>query len=403
MTLTRKGRLAIVTQAAWGTAESSFASTDYLECNGPITPPLAREAIKADTYKPGLGSSSEVLPGSKTPTDFPISGDLHGWSSATPSADPTAHPDALVLSRALGGIAAGDGYTTALAAGASTTAFKYTNGSGDTAWAGYAQNVPISGGRAIGWLGTIDNSGDPDSATLAAAITAAHSSSGTMYGSRVCYNAPTTYAPTAPLTMQWLGTEAEDQIRYFDAAVRSYTLTLQNKLAPAFSAVIAAIDWTPVGSGGAPSDYAYTYPKIPVWTGANGARAYLAGTARCYHKVVITITNTLEAGDCHSSTQGVSQWYYGDRDITIETHRLLTNTGLVTGAPGDQPGLLQIDLATTPGRSASVLAYVQIEEQPTLVAVGNLIHERVLYRVIPFTADGSSTAPADTNFRVAFM
>lgn len=402
MTLSRKGRLALVTQAAWGTAESTFSASDILECNAPFVPPLKREALRADTYRPGIGHAPITLPGAKIPTDIPIAGELHGPWTSDPSADPSSFPDLLLLSRALGGLAAGAGYTTALAAGSSTAAAKYTDAAGSATWNGYAQNMPISGGRAIGWLAAVDTSTDPDTGTYAAAITAAHSASGTMYGSAVAYLDELANDLDA-LTMQWLGTEAEDQIRYFDVGVRNYTLTLETKKAPMFAATLAAMDWTQVGSGGSPSDYAYSYPKIPVWTGANGARSYLAGTARCYQRVVITINNTLDEAPCQSSTQGASQWYVADREITIECIRLVTNTGLITAEAGDTPGLLQLDLATTPGRSCSILANVQVRERAEPVAIGNLVGERVLYDVVPYTGDTGSGGPIDRALKIAFM
>lgn len=401
-TLTRKGRLALKTQGAWGTAETSFSATDYMDVNAPFVPPMKRESQRADVFRPGLGHAPITLPGSKVPTDIQVSGDLHGWSTSTPSGNPSAFPDALLLGRALGGESTPTGYTTQLASGASTSAFKYTDGQGSTGWNGFAQNVPISGGRAIGWLAAVDTTTNPDTGTLEAAITAAHSSSGVMYGSHVVYNHDTDNDPT-PLTLQWLGTAAADQLLYFDVAVRSYTLTLESKKAPMFAATLAALDWTQSGSGGAPADYAYGYPKVPVWTGTNGARAYLNGTARCYQRVVITIENTLDEGPCHSSTQGVSQWYVSERAITIETIRLITDTSAITAVAGDTPGLLQIDLATTPGRSVSVMANVQVREQPEPIAIGNLVGERVLYDVIPYSGDTGSNGPANRALKIAFM
>ena len=403
-TLSRKGRLAVVSQVSWGTAESSFAATDFLECNAPWIPPLARESLTSEAYKPGLGNETPRTPGSKAPVDVQIAGDLHGWSTATPTGSPTSLPDAILLGRALGGITTGNGYTTALAAGGTMSIFKYTEGAASVGWEGYAQNVPIATGRAIGWLANVDTTVNPDQATLAAAITAPHSSSGTMYGSIVAYSSRLAYDQT-PLTFQWLGSSAADQIRYFDAGVRSYTLTLENKKVPTFSATLAALDWTAVGSGGAPTDYAYNFPKIPAWTGTNGARAYLAGVARCYQRVVIIITQDLVEAPCHSSNQGVSQWYVGERKITIETFRVITDSSATTAlAPGDTPGVLQIDLATTPGRSASIFAgATQILEQPTIVDIGGILGERVLYGVNLYAADDSSTAPANTDFRIGFM
>lgn len=403
-TISKLGTLALKTQSAWGTAESSFASTDLLECAAPFIPPLAREPLRTDTFRAGFTEPTTV-PGSKAPTEITLPAfPLHGWSAATPSGSPTSFPDLVLLGRALGSVVSGSAYTTALTSGAGVGVFNYTNGSGVAGWEGYAQLVPISGGRAIGWIADIDVSGDPDTGTLIESIAAAHSSTGTAYGSIGAYLS-SVYDLSA-LTLQWLGSTSTDQIRYFDCGVSRVRIVAERKRQPMMEATLRALDWTAVGSGGAPTPAAYGYPQMPAFIGTNGVRAYLDGTAlTTVHSVVIEITQDLVEVPGGSSSQGVSQWVASNRRVTVELKIAPTSTAATTGAPGDAVGgALQVDFNTTPGRSASMLlARPVLLEQPTLEDVGGVMVERRLYGALDYTGDDGSTAPADTPFRFFFL
>lgn len=398
------GRLAVKTQAAWGTTETSFATTDYLECRAPFIPPLGREAVRTDTYRPDFTEPSTIA-GSKTPTEITVGGPLHGWSSATPAGGtttPTSFPDLLLMSRALGGITTGSAYTTALAGSSTTSVANITDGSASTAWEGYAQDIPVAGGRAIAWIGTVATGVSPDTLTYAAAIALAQSATGVNYGSILAYLNATT--DLTPLTFQWLGQGAADQIRYFDGAVANFSIVLEAKKQPQWEATLRALDWTPVGSGGAPAAYAYGFPQMPAWTGTNGVRSYLAGTARAYAKVTVSITQDLVEVGAGSGNQGVAQWTGRNRRVTIECIRAVTDTSAVSGAPGDAAGVLQIDLGTTPGRAGSILVPAAlILEQPTIVDMGGIYAERVLYGCALYASDGTNGTASNTAFRYAAM
>jgi hypothetical protein len=115
ISLSNKGRVAIKQQASWGTAQTSFASTDYLEIEAPFVPTLARETIRLNTFRPGF-TEAEIIAGSKAPTELTFRFPMHGWSSsASPTTNPTIFPDALLVKTVLGSASA-NAYTTALAA-----------------------------------------------------------------------------------------------------------------------------------------------------------------------------------------------------------------------------------------------------------------------------------------------
>lgn len=392
--LTTKGLLAIKRQAAWGTPETSFATTDYLEVTGPIIPPMPRETLEIDSYRPGF-TEPERLEGSKAGGSFPFSMPLHGWSASAPGANPSIFPDALLFEAALGGGGA-DGYSTTVTGG---TAAIPTDSSIPTAHAGYAALYPISGGYSWGWnsIVTLNTSSD-----LLADLTAAPVS-GTALGAYVAWLAQ---AASLPLTLDWLGTVASAHVRYSDALPSKLTATFQSKQAPTIDAELMFIRWDNIGSGGAPADYAYTYPRVPAFVGENGVRVQFAGSAEfCPQKVVIEITQTLEQNECGSAEGGTDQLVLINRQVrvTVTTNPTDYSATPVTDTVSTVKGALQIDASTLPGRAFSfVLPAPKVISQPALVANGSLLGVTSVYGPGIYSGDTGTTAPADTAARAAF-
>lgn len=394
--LTTKGLLAIKEQAGgWGAPETSFSASDYLEVNGPIIPPMPRETLSVDTYQPGF-TEPESLAGSKAGGTFPFSMPLHGVLATAPVANPTIHPDALLFKAALGG-GGSDGYSTTVTGG---TAAIPTDSSIPLAHAGYASLYPISGGYSIGWnsVVTLNTSSDLLVDLSASPV------SGAALGSYVAWL--TTVAST-PLTIDWLGTVATAHVRYSDALPSKLTAKFKAKQAPTLDAELMFITWANVGSGGAPADYAYSYPRIPAFVGANGVRALFAGgSAICPTEVTIEITQTLEQSECGSATEGVDQLVLVKRQVLVT---IITNPTDYSATPWTDTvetlkNALQIDACTTPGRAFSfVLPAPKVMQTPTPVAVGNLLGVSSQYGAKIYSGDTGSTAPADTGARAAFL
>jgi len=402
ISLINKGRLALKEQAAWGTAETSFASTDYLEAEGPITPPMTRETLGVETYRPGFTAPPRQA-GSKAGTVFPFKMPLHGWSASTPSTDPSVFPDALLLKAILGGGGA-DGYTTAIAAGSSTSLVNVTNGSADAAWAGFAQLYTTASGYAAGWIKTVDTAASPDTLTPLVTTLAAAPTAGTAYGSYVAWLAT---AASMPLTVDWLGTASTAHVRYFDALPTEIVLTFKAKQQPTIEGSLYCINWTNVGSGGAPAEYAYGYPQMPACIGANGFSVKLSGGSElCPTQVVIRLTQTVEPSDCGSADQGVDSLVISNRQVVVE---VTVNPSDLSTTPwtytaGTQPNAFQLVANTIPGRGFSFcLPAPQVMDQPTPTGNGNLLG--LTYRLEPllYSGDTGSTAPADTAARAGFF
>lgn len=400
---TTKGRLAIKEQGSgWGTSETSFSATDYLEVQGPIVPPMPRETLSVDVYRPG-NTAAPRLPGSKAGGTISFTIPLHGWSSSTPSGDPTIHPDATILKAALGG-GATDAYTTAIAAGSTTSLINVTNGSADTAWAGFAQLGVGATTNSIWWAKLVDTAASPDTVTPLVTTLAEEPAAGTAYGSYVLWLST---AASTPLTIDWCGDDSTAHVRYFDALPSKVTITLTAKQTPTMEVEFTFLNWTNVGSGGAPSDYAYSYPRIPAFIGANGARAlFSGGSSICPRTVTIEIMQPLEEVPCASSSQGASSLRHTDRAVKVTIVRTPSDWSAapVTDAAGSTPNALQVDACNTPGRALSVcMPAPQLMEQPSPTGNGNLLGLTTVYEPLVYSGDTGSTAPADTAFRIAFL
>lgn len=395
VTKTTKGRLAIKEQASsWGTAETSFSATDYLEVQGPIVPPMPRETLSVDTYRPGNTAPPRV-PGSKAGGTISFTIPLHGVSSTVPGANPTIHPDATIIKAALGGGGA-DGYSTTVTGGTAATP---TDSSIPTAHAGYCSLYPLAAGYSAGWNSVVTAT---TASTLLVELSAAPVA-GTALGSYVLWLSNT---DSVPLTIDWLGSDATAHIRYIDCLPSKITITFAAKQQPSMEVEFTFLSWTSVGSGGAPADYAYQYPRIPAFIGANGARAVMDTIEMCPKTVVIEITQTLEQVECGSATEGADSLAWTDRMMRVSITTTPNDLSVTpwTHAAGDTTDPLQIDGCTQPGRGVSVLvAAPQVAEQPTPVGNGNLLGLTTIYECTVWAGDTGTTAPADTPARIAFF
>ncbi|MCP4028227.1 MAG: hypothetical protein GY736_18235, partial [Sphingomonas sp.] len=186
--------------------------------------------------------------------------------------------------------------------------------------------------------------------------------------------------------------------------VTSAKLTLSPKGQPTLECTCKFADWTNAGSGGAPGDYALTdLPQMPAAIGDNGARYLLGGTAVNAASFEIEITNDVAEAPGHASAQGVAQYVTTNR--TVRTTVTVPAASIATiNAPGTSAGVVQLDLNTTPGRALSVLMpLAQREALETLGDAGGLVALTGVFGPSNYTGDDTSTVPANTDFRIAFL
>jgi hypothetical protein len=397
ISLSKKGRMAVKEQGSgWGTAETSFSSTDYIEVEAPFIPPLVREDLSVDVLRPDNTAPTRIA-GSKALTTFTLRMPLHGGNASTPSGDPTIHPDATILKALLGG-GGSDGYNTCTGGTAAIPTF----GTLPAATVGYGALYTLASGYSWGWHSLVTANTSSDLLVdLSAAPSAAQ-----VYGSYTVWLATTL---ATPLSISWLGSDANAAITFYDCLPTKGTITLSPKKLPMLEVDFVALNWSNLGTGGAPSDYAYSYPMIPAFLGANGARVLFAGgSATCTQDVVIEINQPLTEAACASGNQGVNSLVHTDRNVTVTMTRNVSDMSATpwTDTAGTTAAALQIDACTTPGRGLSaVLCAPQVKSQPTPIDNGGLIAITTVYEPLFYSADtngGVVAAPGDTAFRIAF-
>ena len=412
-TPTTLGRFAVKEQASgWGTAETSFANANFLEAQIAIPTP-AQGSVQAEVMRASWFATTRLANG-KGPTELSLTMPLHGFSTDAPTTYPSENPDGLLLRSALGG-STQFGYATDVAGGDATS---LEVGSGESAICGLAVMAPmaVSGDYSIGWV----KQKESDTYTMQRkwALTAAGAeqtpdSSGTVYGSNAIYLTAT--QPT-PFTLEWLGSSANINYRFFDCVVTSATITLNAREQPTLAVTIKAANWENTVSGGAPSAAALTNrPQMPVVMSDNGARVVDATGEQKAGTSTINITTDVADEINFDAPQGIAKFVVTKRTVDMQMTAPTAATG-ETGsidnpasllAPGASAGALQLDAGTTPGRAFSalipngVVKEIQaLGDANALVSVTTTV-ECAIYA--GDTTDGSTGDVMNTPFRLAFL
>lgn len=388
------GRIAIKIQGSgWGTPETSFASTNYIEAEVGV-PVYTREALRIDPLRSGF-EEAEVLAGGRGPVELPIRFPLHGWSTATPSANPTEHPDALLIKMALGA-AVQTGYTAAnMTSGGSTTAVKVTTG--NTSWEGSGLLVPVTTAPAYELLtiADVDLTPTPDLITPLVALQRTPATSGAHYGSNTIY---LTNDTPSPITMDWIGVDAGAHIRLSDGLVKSLRVVGGARKNPMVEATLRFTGTTTFpGSGGSLAAYSYGFPLIPALVSANGAGVYFNGAWDVAAEVAFGVDVTIADVEGWGSAEGIVQQMVTDRKVSASLTQ--ASDGTMTAdllAPGTAITKLQALYAClTPGRAAGfVFPSPVLIEQASMSDRNGLL--AVTYSMAPqvYAGDGGAGSGA---------
>ena len=393
----RIGRIAVKAQSAWGTAESvPIADTGTVECELTMAT-VEQEALVQESLK-GNFHADTVVGGAKRAT-LSLSMVLHGWSSSTPSGDPTisVNPEMLLLKSALGGLVT-TGYTTNCTGG---TASVPTNSSTVSGWVGNAQLYDIgSSNYGVGWVKNSTGTNVTMIRDLAGTPQA-----GTAYGSATAY---LTKAPVSPLTIFYQGPDVTGAsgdgatLRLSDCVVTSATITMNPKEQVKLTCEVSAGAWDITGSGfTAQFDYGYT--QLNPLLGVNGARMVSAAGEMPVFTAEITIENTVAEVNTLGASQGLAEF--------VATNRVVTGSLLVPAdnsfslrSPGTSLGTVQIDLASSPGQSFSVLMpAVTVSEMETISDNDGIIAISNNVVLSKYTADAASDEAGNKPFRLAWL
>lgn len=347
------GRVLVKSQGAWGTAETSFSSTDLISADV-FLPTLVQEALVSESFR-GSWHAHQVHAGSKEGAEFTIAHVVQGCSATAPSAAPTAHPDTILLRSLLGSANTPGGYLTLAATGQTPTAIAVDTLTSDLA--GSAVLVPCSAaatGRTIAWLKTITTAGSPDTATPWFTLPSSATAEGQMYGS---YTVHLSTAQPTPFTAQ---VELQDsngyaQVRFVDCVCTGATLDVVAGQLQRIAYTCKAGSWTLV-NGSDVTVYSNTYPELPPAMGANGA-GFPSAPTKPLPAIQVQITSTVQPARSFGGTGGFAKWIVTERDVTMTVTEIIEGTGYASiDAPGTLvSGGLQVDLCTQPGRAVSLL------------------------------------------------
>lgn len=345
------GRIAVKAQASgFGTPETSFAAANYFEAEVGI-PVMAREALRIDPLRSGF-EESEVLAGGYGPIELAFRFPLHGWSTATPSTDPTEHPDALLMRLALG-LAVQTGYVAAnIASGGTTSSVKFTVGNPN--WEGSGMLIPVSGtpGYELIAMSDIDTTPTPDAGAPLVTMQRTPLSSGAHFGSNTIYLSTNT---PNPVTLDWIGVDAGHHVRYSDGLVKSLRVVGASRKNPMVECTMR-FTGTPTfpGAGGSLSPYAYGFPLIPAAVQGNGAAMYFNGAWTGIAEATFGVECTLVDVEGWASPEGIAQQVVTDRKVSasviVPSTATFTNELLAPGAAISK--LMVIYACANPGRSS---------------------------------------------------
>ena len=404
---TNIGRVRLGKQTAWNDSSITFAARHLTEAEVFI-PELATEMMQTESMR-GDYSAYRSVSGSKANVSVSLKMPLHGWSSTTPSADPTAseqHVDSILLEYALGATAYSSGFTSKTIAASPGTTSSTNFGTGDAPPEGYCFGVPISATPtfAIGW--GQDQSTDA-MAWIQNLASAAHASSSDVLGSMI--NHMSTASPSTGLVMNYEGQDANTDITLSNGMVTRLKIMMAPNQQPTIEADLVFGAWA-LGTDGAPGLYEFTLPQMPVAVGNNGARMILNNVAVSdVFNVEFEVGIEYEPILGHSAAEGISQYLVTNRDATMTVTAPTTNANTdMSTLGGSSVGPLQVDLNTTAGRMFSILMSDTIlENTRTLGDHNGVVGTTSVYKAGYYDNDGSDTAvgtpPADTLVRAAFL
>lgn len=415
---TTLGRFAVKEQASgWGTPETSFVNANFVEAQVTVPSP-SQTSIQADVMRASWFATDRVA-GGKGPTEISLTMPLHGFSTSSPTGEPSEHPDALLLRSVLGANNA-DGYTASNLAGGTATTITVT--SGDATEVGQALLVPMASTSpteySVGWVK--DKTSNTYTVQRKFALTDAGveqtpDTNGAMYGSNVVYLSNT--QPT-PFTLEWLGSTANVAFRFSDCVVTSATITMSAREQPTLAVTIRAANWTNFGdtNPSAPSAAALTdRPQLPVVLSDNGARVVDVNGEQFAGSATINLSAEVSDEITYNAPQGIGRFVVTKRmvDVQFVTPAAASSASSLDNpaslqAPGTAVGAMQLETSTTPGRAFSALIPSGVvRDLQTLGDTNSLVSVTTTLECAIYSGDatdsGSMSPAADTPFRLAFM
>jgi hypothetical protein len=258
---------------------------------------------------------------------------------------------------------------------------------------GDALLIPLAaGGNSWGWVTGVNAATTPHEITVTT-LAGAPDTTGAIFGARVAYL--TTAPSPSALGLQWLGPDAAAAARLVGLSASRYMIDLSPGQEVRFEADTLSLYGLADNTGGPPLPQTPIFPQIPDAIGANGGRLLLGGSVYCVQRAVLTVEAQQVASRCHSATSGRSAHLRAGPTMTLEVDILVDDDHADQPDPGYKPGLLQLDVSTTPGRAVSLIMRVPVlQEMGEPVDLDGIHGRRLVYQSGPVVSAGTSYARA---------
>jgi hypothetical protein len=402
---TNIGKVYVKAQAGgWGVAETSFADSDLISA-GASLPKFMVEALESPQFRGGW-HNFQIQPGSREGAEFPIDHICQGWSMATPAANPTESPDALMLRSVLGAGAA-IGYTSGALepSGQTTSLVKLVDTTLSPAWPGMALLLPLAGGgRELAWVKTIDSAATPDELVPWFTMAAAADGSGTpvTFGGYTCWD--TIGTPADPFTLQVLLGANNTGWRGRDSVCTRALITLEAGKQPKVAYTTLSGYWSPDGTWTV-APYVLTRPELPGLMGANGSRARVPGVQTIFPKIEIEFTADYQPARGLGQTDAFGEFICVGRSQQVTVTEVLGSYASSLRFPGTETATgLQVDLCNIPGRAWSVfmpLPQVTVTDEDE---DGNgFVVRKSVYKARHATVETAGTNASRSHTRVSLL
>lgn len=410
---TKLGRMRIIdegtTYSALTTAEASFASSGVvIECGIPAIA-LATEIFEREVVTGGFYELPRIE-GSKHGGTLTFTADLVGWSTTTPSGNPTEHGLAKLLKAALGAsVQSGYGEDAALNTGSSTSVTAADDGAfAASNWkigSAIAVDTVSSGGTQVQWISDITDGTPIDLAISPYSDNVANDA--TIFGSNTIYLDHADATQPRVFSVEYQMATAENRYVFGGCCVQSANISADPKglLQCEFTLLFNSV--TELAAAADLDDYAVTANVVPVAIGSNKARFRMGSTSPAdvaVESFSIAIENELRPRKDHNATSGVGGMSLRNRMVTVSFNRLLEDSLTLKTGLTASPEPIQFDCGDTPGAmfSAYLPSPLDVSVESPSDSDGAWA-QAYSYKVGRYAGDAASTNAGNSGFRIAFI
>lgn len=406
------GALFLQPESTFGTDPGTWVpATHYVEVKK-VTDNRDETYYPNDVVRQGLQQHTSGVIGVKSDSTLDIEMYLHGYSSAAVTSDPVLatdrHPDAMIVSAALGGCIAGGYDETGITALGTD---KNTLVCASTASFVVGQAILVDG--QVGWIKTIT---DAVTMELEHDLLETPDAEDVIYGSITCFPIDAFDDTMSPsLAFKWLGDAADDVTVYTGCRPSALKISGAPKDFLTMTTTFAVHSWVREDTGGSPEPLAYAYPAREQIVGARLLIQENTGTVTAIEADCSKFDLDLGLGlapklDLNDS-QGVSEWRKNAMEATLTVDPI---QGAETTAKGWEYNYehqyrytVMLQVGTDAGRTIAIcMPSAELVELPKTTDRDGLNAKSLKFKAMAHTRDtgtGSDANAINKVVKVAFL